>query len=126
MLLLWLFFSFIECGGVIDVSDGRSHEISSPFFPLSYRKKRKCQWIFHSEEFQHITIQFKSFSVKFNENCQSDKLTIESGESLFTFCGSEKPFPITSVTNRMVVEYETDGLGDFPGFHASVKAADKG
>ena len=58
--------------------------------------------------------------------CQHDRISVENGKSTFTTCGNEEPHPITSVANRMVVTFETDGNGDFRGFKAMVSVAEPG
>ncbi|XP_066929338.1 cubilin-like isoform X2 [Clytia hemisphaerica] len=114
-----------ECGGIIDLSAGQTKYIHSPFYPNAYPSKRQCKWVFHADEFQRITVRFSDLAVEYHESCDFDRVTVETGESIRTFCGNEKPFAMTSHGNRMVVEFRTDGDGDFKGFKASVVAADQ-
>ena len=111
---------------MIDLSNGQTQEIQSPFYPNTYPNKRQCKWVFHADEFQRITIRFSDLAVEYHESCDFDRVTVQTGESVRTFCGNEKPFAMTSFGNRMVVEFRTDGDGDFKGFKASVVAADQG
>jgi len=125
-LLLKIFLLFIECGGTIELTSQKPYELKSPFYPQNYPRKRYCKWTFHAEEFQLITIRFSDLVIEPHQFCQNDKISVETGKSTFTTCGNEEPYPITSVVNRMVVTFETDGDGDFRGFKAMVSVAEHG
>ncbi|XP_053392429.1 tolloid-like protein 1 isoform X5 [Mercenaria mercenaria] len=114
------------CGGYIDNTNGT---VQSPSFPELYPPNKNCVWQIEAPEQYRITLNFSHFelegnNVSLNQNCEYDSVKITSGtgpESVVNgmYCGSTLPMPITSESNTLTIEFNSDNSVQKTGFFAS-------
>ena len=70
-------------------------------------------------------LTFESFDLQSHSSCRYDYVYIVSyGSDRQKYCGSNKPSPIISSDNKMVVIFHTDGSEVGNGFKATWKAVE--
>lgn len=109
------------CGGYIDNTNGT---VQSPSFPELYPPNKNCVWQIEAPEQYRITLNFTHFDLEGNnQNCEYDSVKITSGtgpESVVNgmYCGSTLPMPITSESNTLTIEFNSDNSVQKTGFVA--------
>lgn len=113
------------CGGTLRAPNGN---ITSPSYPGNYPKNKRCLWKIMGPEGQKISLKFDKFQLEGTGNgvCQYDyvKVKDKNDQVLGTFCGGKIPQTVTSSSNLMWVEFESDHSQSRAGFSA-VYYADK-
>lgn len=110
------------CGGYIDNTIGT---LQSPSFPELYPSNKNCVWKIEAPEQYRITLNFSHFDIEGNnQNCEYDSVKVISGtgpekEASNVFCGSTLPLPITSESNTLTIEFNSDNSVQKSGFFAS-------
>lgn len=113
------------CGGIIEMKNGT---ITSPSFPEMYASSKHCVWEIIAPPHHRITLNFTHFELEGNniypKECDYDYLAIYTkvNEHLFEkhgiYCGSRTIPLITSVTNVMRIEFNSDNSIQKSGFAA--------
>ncbi|WAQ95864.1 TLL1-like protein [Mya arenaria] len=109
------------CGGYIDATNGT---LQSPSFPELYPPNKFCVWQIVAPEQYRITLNFTHFDLEGNnQNCEYDSVRITSGtgpQSVVNgmYCGSTLPMPITSESNTLTLEFNSDNSVQKTGFLA--------
>ena len=103
-------------------------EFASFGYPLPYPNDVECSWRIEARAGYVIQLTFHSFHLGQSKYCRwwNDAVTVsEYGchfvRELGTFCGSSLPPVIQSNYSTMKVNFQTDSIGRYPGFHASYK-----
>ncbi|XP_070575392.1 neuropilin and tolloid-like protein 2 [Ptychodera flava] len=111
-----------SCGGVLIGSTGF---LASPNYPNYYDNNAYCTWRITARN-QHVHLQFLAFEL---ESC-CDRLRIydgsTSGSPLFGMYSSSMPPDITSSSESLYLQFESDGSITRRGFHASYTAITAG
>ncbi|XP_015441120.1 cubilin isoform X1 [Pteropus alecto] len=99
--------------------------ITSPNFPNNYPKNWKCVYRITVETSQQIALHFKNFSLEeaIGRQCVADFVEIRDGgyetsPSLGKYCGSNLPPRIISHSNKLWLQFKSDGLVSRSGFSA--------
>ncbi|EDO41709.1 predicted protein, partial [Nematostella vectensis] len=99
--------------------------IQSPLFPNNYPAEiMRCAWEITAPEGKHVKLTFKHFdSLIQNQTCTCDFVRVYSGNSTYAalvgkFCGNTLPTPLISISNQMLVEFQSDFSSGAKGFHA--------
>ena len=103
--------------------------IQSPNYPNNYDDNIDETFHRRVEEGSRILITFTDFDIEDHPNCGYDWVKIVDGYGtvlLHKSCGSDKPGPITSKTNRISVEFHSDHSKAGRGFRAEWKAVTGG
>ena len=103
--------------------------IQSPNYPNNYDDYTDETFHRSVEEGSLILITFTDFHLESHQSCGFDWVKIVDGDGtvlLDKSCGSDKPDPITSKTNRISVEFHSDDTRTGRGFKAEWKAVTGG
>lgn len=119
------------CGGIIETSIATiasTGTITSPSFPEMYPASKNCVWEIVAPEQYRITLNFTHFELEGNNiypiECEYDYLAVYSkvNDNLFEkhgiFCGSKSIPLLTSVTNILRIEFNSDNSVQKSGFAA--------
>lgn len=114
-------YSFTDCGGI---QTGESGVISSPNYPNVYARWTQCSWLLEAPEGHIITLTFNDFHLEDDPTCSADAVTVRNGgypESpvIGRYCGWSVPGPVQSGSNKLVVTFTTNRLGQSRGFYAT-------
>jgi len=99
--------------------------IVSPNYPEEYGNNMTETFDRSVEEGSQILITFTDFDIESHPNCMWDWVKVVDGDGTVLLpksCGSDIPDPITSKTNRITVEFHSDGSVQRTGFKAEWKA----
>ncbi|XP_048589480.1 tolloid-like protein 1 isoform X2 [Nematostella vectensis] len=111
------------CGGVLSNGNGT---ITSPSYPASYPKNKRCLWRITGPSGQRISLKFNDFRLEGNGNgvCRYDYVEVRDHENkiLGRYCGSKNPETVTSPSNVMWVEFRSDHTQSRRGFSAKYYA----
>ncbi|XP_038149701.1 bone morphogenetic protein 1-like isoform X2 [Cyprinodon tularosa] len=108
------------CGGFITSLNG---SLSTPGWPKEYPHNKNCVWQLVAPVQYRITLVFDGFETEGNDVCKYDYVEVHSGLSSDSkiygkFCGTEKPDVITSLQNKMRIEFKSDNTVSKRGFKA--------
>ncbi|KAK3090758.1 hypothetical protein FSP39_014380 [Pinctada imbricata] len=109
------------CGGYMDQANG---SIQSPSFPDLYPSNKNCVWQIVAPEQYRITLNFSHFDMEGNnQDCEYDSVRVSSGVGRDSvthgiFCGSALPASITSESNMLRIEFNSDNSVQKTGFQA--------
>ncbi|KAG8438260.1 hypothetical protein GDO86_008814 [Hymenochirus boettgeri] len=98
--------------------------VMSDNYPLFYSNNANCVWLIRTSSGQ-VSLNFNSFNVQTSTNCISDYIKIYDGATkssppiLHRTCGTDLPPNVISSTNRMLLEFVSDGSIVETGFKAS-------
>ncbi|XP_035298709.1 cubilin isoform X2 [Cricetulus griseus] len=114
-------YSFTDCGGI---QTGESGVIASPNYPKNYGRWTQCSWLLEAPEGHIITLTFSDFHLENEPTCTADTVTIRNGGSpespiIGRYCGWSVPGPVQSGSNKLVVTFTTNRLGQSRGFYAT-------
>lgn len=120
------------CGSkeVIDMTELKSYNLTSPGYPHGYAENLDCEWIFSTLPDYHLSIDFLKVDVEnIIGQCLLDTITIYSGQegtqdwnSVATIC-----FPNATqseeihTSNLMKVTFQSDSFMNGTGFQARVR-----
>uniref|UniRef100_A0A158R3Q9 Cubilin n=1 Tax=Syphacia muris TaxID=451379 RepID=A0A158R3Q9_9BILA len=120
-----LTYAVSKCGGDVILEDeygGRSKEITSPGFSLSYHHDLQCVWNITAPTFDVITIKFLVLQLERSEDCSRDYVELldsstNQSKSLGSFCGFIAPSE-TFVTSgpKLTINFVTDDSVNHQGF----------
>jgi len=102
----------------VTVSSGGT--IKTPNYPAVYPSNQDKTWTLEVEEGKKVMLTFESFDLEPNDSCGYDFVQISQQK----YCGSTKPGPISSTTNKMTVTFHSDDSVNHKGFSALWKAVD--
>ncbi|XP_041486764.1 cubilin isoform X1 [Microtus oregoni] len=114
-------YNFTDCGGI---QTGHSGVISSPNYPNVYGRWTQCSWLLEAPEGHIITLTFSDFHLEMDPTCTADSVTVRNGgypESpiIGRYCGWSLPGPVQSGSNKLLVTFNTNHLGQSRGFYAT-------
>ncbi|KAK7823854.1 hypothetical protein U0070_020525 [Myodes glareolus] len=114
-------YNFTDCGGI---QTGQSGAISSPNYPNVYGRWTQCSWLLEAPEGHIITLTFSDFHLEMDPTCTADSVTVRNGgypESpiIGRYCGWSAPGPVQSGSNKLLVTFNTNHLGQSRGFYAT-------
>ncbi|XP_039470178.1 bone morphogenetic protein 1-like isoform X2 [Oreochromis aureus] len=112
------------CDHVINSVSGT---IASPNWPDKYPSKKACTWSLSTTPGHRIKLIFNEVDMEAHLECAYDHLEIYDGRdnraaSLGRFCGTKKPSPVISSTNKMFLRFFSDNSVQKRGFEASYRA----
>ncbi|XP_030646617.1 bone morphogenetic protein 1a isoform X2 [Chanos chanos] len=110
--------------GCDHVVNSVSGTITSPNWPDKYPSKKACTWALSTTPGHRIKITFNEIDMEPHMECAYDHVEIYDGRdgkapSLGRYCGSKKPPPITSSSNKMFIRFFSDNSVQKKGFEAS-------
>ncbi|KAG1668287.1 Tolloid-like protein 1 [Nymphon striatum] len=110
------------CGGILDASNGT---LNSPSFPDLYPTNKNCIWEIIAPPQYRITLNFTHFDLEGNNHdCEYDSVSIISklagsqARRHGVFCGPSLPPTITSYSNNLRIEFNSDATVQKSGFAA--------
>uniref|UniRef100_A0A8C6UAK3 Metalloendopeptidase n=1 Tax=Neogobius melanostomus TaxID=47308 RepID=A0A8C6UAK3_9GOBI len=101
--------------------------ITSPNWPDKYPSKKACTWALTTTPGHRIKIAFNELDMEAHLECAYDHIEIYDGRdgkapTLGRFCGTKKPPPITSSSNKLFIRFFSDNSVQKKGFEASHSA----
>ncbi|XP_047229438.1 bone morphogenetic protein 1-like isoform X3 [Girardinichthys multiradiatus] len=104
-----------------------SGAISSPNWPDKYPSKKACIWSLSTTPGHRIKLIFNEVDMEAHLECAYDHLEIFDGRDvrapmLGRFCGTKKPAPVISSSNKMFLHFFSDNSVQKRGFEASYRA----
>merc|ERR1712002_235768 len=117
------FFPSLEAKPPVDLGRVNLTPITSPNYPEKYGSNTDETFDRSVEEGSQILITFTDFDIEYHPYCRWDWVKVVDGDGtvlLNETCGSDKPDPITSKTNRITVEFHSDRTEEGTGFRAEV------
>ncbi|CAH0562353.1 unnamed protein product [Brassicogethes aeneus] len=106
------------CGGSYFTPAGI---IKSPQYPDNYPIEKKCIWKITVESGNQILLNITDFSIESYPNCRYDWLEIRNGGSssspiIGRYCGHNIPKTISSHSNQLYIEFNSDTTKTGHGF----------
>uniref|UniRef100_A0A8C0Y6M5 Metalloendopeptidase n=2 Tax=Cyprinus carpio TaxID=7962 RepID=A0A8C0Y6M5_CYPCA len=110
--------------GCDHVVNSVSGTITSPNWPDKYPSKKACTWALSTTPGHRIKIAFNEIDMEPHLECAYDHIEIYDGRdgkahSLGRYCGTKKPQPIISSSNKMFIRFFSDNSVQKKGFEAS-------
>uniref|UniRef100_A0A8C0Y441 Metalloendopeptidase n=1 Tax=Cyprinus carpio carpio TaxID=630221 RepID=A0A8C0Y441_CYPCA len=110
--------------GCDQVVNSVSGTITSPNWPDKYPSKKACTWALSTTPGHRIKIAFNELDMEPHLECAYDHIEIYDGRdgkapSLGRYCGTKKPQPIISTSNKMFIRFFSDNSVQKKGFEAS-------
>ncbi|XP_010875827.1 bone morphogenetic protein 1b isoform X2 [Esox lucius] len=101
--------------------------ITSPNWPAKYPSKKACTWALSITPGHRIKMAFNEIDMEAHLECAYDHLEVYDGRdgrapSLGRFCGTKKPSPVISSSNKMFLRFFSDNSVQKRGFEASHSA----
>ena len=127
----WLSFSavlFISPGSCTRSFYGNYGSFNTPNYPYyNYPDNQNCVWTISVPYGNHVSLEFRYFSLETGSGCPYDFVEIRDGSSasgrvLGKYCGSGRPPRIVSSGNSMRVHFHSDGSQSYQGFSAQFSA----
>ncbi|XP_028042901.1 cubilin homolog [Bombyx mandarina] len=118
-----------ECGGVYTSTTGLINYPSES--KGNYKNNQVCSWILIAPQTMHIKLTWNRFSIEHVSKCRSDYLKLteiddnETKTELGKFCGPNAPPAITTSTNKLLIEFESDSSVRSAGFSLSYTFLDE-
>ncbi|KAJ8727244.1 hypothetical protein PYW08_015641 [Mythimna loreyi] len=118
-----------ECGGIHRDTTGLINHPSGD--DTTYQNYQTCKWLLIAPEGMHIKITWNRFDLEDMPSCGSDYLELleidENNENnvLGKFCGNHAPPALTTSTNRLMINFESDGSIRSSGFSMSYTFLDE-
>lgn len=112
------------CGGPMELS-GESGTFSSLNYPENYKNGMNCIWEITVEPDKVVHLWFEDFSIGTDQPCSRDFITLQDSLGIIgRFCGDTKPMPLVSLSNRLIVYFNSNERDTDKGFKAHFKAVD--
>ncbi|XP_071514687.1 cubilin-like [Panulirus ornatus] len=114
-----LTYGVSQCGGKLY---GPQDVITSPRYPAHYPNNVHCGWLFSYNEGEQIEFNFTNFRLE--NSLHHDYVAIHNGPRIASpvigrYTGTTNPGHVgRSMTNKLVVEFHTDGNTNDEGFRA--------
>ncbi|XP_043911489.1 deleted in malignant brain tumors 1 protein-like [Protopterus annectens] len=109
-----------NCGGYLSNPSG---SFSSPFYPGNYPNNARCTWQILVHEGYRVLLIIEDFQLEYHSSCAFDYLAIYDSYNnslLGKICGySNSSYTFMSSSNRMRVQFYTDGSVIARGFYAT-------
>ncbi|CAH0628596.1 unnamed protein product [Chrysodeixis includens] len=118
-----------ECGGVYRETTGLINHPSGD--ESMYKNYQSCKWILIAPEGMHIKLTWNRFDIEDMVGCSSDYLKLveiddeNNNQVSGTFCGSHSPPAFTTTTNRLMLQFVSDGSIRSSGFSVSYSFLDE-
>ena len=115
----------------MDTYDNDKNEITTPNYPRSYPRSKRCNWDIKVPQGQHIELEFNDFRLESHSRCDYDYLQVYDGRSASSrsligkYCGSSKPSKIISHGNTLFLYWRSDSGTQFKGFKISATLTGK-
>ncbi|KAL0965609.1 hypothetical protein UPYG_G00283510 [Umbra pygmaea] len=98
--------------------------ITSPNWPDKYPSKKTCTWLLSITPGHRIKMAFNEIDMEAHLECAYDHLEVYDGWNaqapiLGRFCGTKKPSPVSSSSNKMFLHFFSDNSVQKRGFEAS-------
>lgn len=119
-----------ECGtnGVVDISNMKEYNFTSPGYPYGYAPNLHCEWLFSTRPENHLSIYFTDMDL---DNpyiyCTTDTISLYTGVEgkqnwkLFSkFCKRNATDTGLPPSNLLKVVFDSDYGGNQTGFSAIV------
>lgn len=116
-------------GGIFDVSNVTEYNFSSPGYPSGYKTELSCEWIFHTNPENHLSINFIEINLEtYSGRCSGDKIDLYTGKddttdwqlvNSFCFLNVSYFFNIP-ISNLMRIVFSTDAYRNETGFLAII------
>lgn len=104
--------------------DRNGSDFASFDFPLPYPNNAKCSWVITASIGHVVRLEFLSFALQESRGCQADYVEVKEGFAearptfIGRFCGKSLPLAVQSKYPKMYVDFVSDILERYPGFHA--------
>ncbi|KAG1661332.1 Cubilin [Nymphon striatum] len=113
-----------KCGGLLP---GYSGSFTSPNFPNNYTNNLDCFWHIHLHQiWMRLELNIVSLDLPLSANCSTtDNVEIRdhnsTGNILGTFCGSNIPGSIDTISNAAYIRFRSDSTKVAKGFNITYK-----
>ncbi|CAG9855331.1 unnamed protein product [Phyllotreta striolata] len=118
------------CGGMLEATFEKQHIYShAKFGSASYENRADCEWRIEARGGYNVKLSFLTFNIEDEKDCGYDYVEIisgldSSGPSYGKYCGSKKPFDITSTHEALLVRFKTDDTLVSKGFSLVYEAVE--
>uniref|UniRef100_A0A3Q2CBD6 Zgc:154142 n=1 Tax=Cyprinodon variegatus TaxID=28743 RepID=A0A3Q2CBD6_CYPVA len=110
------------CGGPQQMS-GDSGTFTSWNYPSSYDNGKSCTWSITVDPDKVIHLWFEEFALEEKQLCTGDLVTLrDSLGTIGKYCGYTKPKPVVTLSNHLMVYFDTNERKTDQGFKAHYKA----
>ncbi|XP_072439043.1 tolloid-like protein 2 [Chiloscyllium punctatum] len=97
--------------------------IASPNWPDKYPSRKECTWVISTTAGHRLKLTFAEFEIEQHQECIYDHLEVYDGPDdgspmLGRYCGSRKPEPALSSSNKMFIKFFSDASVQRKGFQA--------
>ncbi|BES88254.1 CUB domain [Nesidiocoris tenuis] len=119
------------CGGHLRATDRVKHFYShSKYGDLNYENRADCDWTIEADPGMIVHLVFLTFEVEDEQDCAYDYVEVfsgmdSSGPSYGKYCGNTSPTDIVSVSEALLVRFQTDDTIVSKGFSASYIAMEQ-
>ncbi|XP_026748193.2 cubilin [Galleria mellonella] len=113
----------VECGGIYKQTTGLINHPSGD--TALYNNGQNCTWMLIAPEGMHIKLSWNRFDLEEMPSCDSDYLEIieidnnNMNETMGKYCGTVLPPAITTMTNRLMLQFVSDRTIRSAGFSVS-------
>ena len=94
---------------------GETGTLTSPNYPRSYLPNQQCSKFIETSSNQRLVISFQDFALEPSINCLNDRLLIDDGDKVYSYCGYNLPAELKTNNNSLRIVFKTDlseqGLG---------------
>ncbi|KAL5014756.1 hypothetical protein ScPMuIL_009026 [Solemya velum] len=109
------------CDSTINLGMGGRGVLRSPRRNGTYPKDFSCSWTIQANTKMRILIASTDFAVEFSEECIWDYLEVQDGNEVARYC-NYSPLSYISITNRLRLQFVTDGDYQDYGFALNYSA----
>ncbi|KAK5608458.1 hypothetical protein CRENBAI_025007, partial [Crenichthys baileyi] len=110
------------CGGPQELT-GESGTFVSWNYPSSYDNGKSCTWSITVDPDKVIHLWFVEFALEENQLCTADFVTLrDTLGTIGKYCGYNKPKPLVTLSNHVMVYFDTNDRKTDQGFKAHYKA----
>ncbi|XP_041372182.1 cubilin-like [Gigantopelta aegis] len=119
-----------ECGGIIGLQS--TGVLESPNYPSNYPANQNCSWVVAVKIGRTVQARFNgSFNIQSTSACDSDYIMLlngadrnspplgngtNRGNTAGRYCGNSAPATMETSSNKLFVNFVSDGSGAGPGF----------
>ncbi|XP_017289814.1 cubilin [Kryptolebias marmoratus] len=114
--------SLSGCGGPQELT-GDSGTFTSWNYPNSYDNGKSCTWSITVDPNKVIHLWFDEFALEDTQLCTADFITLrDTLGTIGKYCGYSKPTPVVTISNHLIVYFDTNDRKTDQGFKAHYKA----
>lgn len=109
-----------------------TYRLASFGYPLPYPNNLACQWLYRASFGNLARLNITKLELQDSKGCIADFVSVSGSSTYFSpklgrFCGKPKtPIVLTSTGNALMVKFQADWTGRFPGFEGILEGIPDG